>query len=258
MLKRAMASFAAAFLVVLTGAALAEDSELTVAAAANLQYVLPEINKAFESANPGVKLKSVFGSSGQFTAQITNKAPFDVFISADTSYPQKLVEAGLAKKESFSVYAIGKLALWVPEGSKLELQKQGIKAVLEPSVAKISIANPKLAPYGRAAESALRTAGVYDQVKDKLVLAENITQAAQFVQSGAADIGFIAESLSYGPGMKGKGQLWSVPQDSYPKIEQAIVVISYAKNPELAERYRQFIIGDKGQEILKGFGFEKP
>ena len=237
-------------------AALLADDEISVAAAANLQYVLPEINKAFESANQGVKVKAVFGSSGNFTSQIMNKAPFDIFISADTSYPQKVIDAGLAKKDSFCIYAVGKLAIWVSESSKINVEGQGLRSVLDPSVSKIAMANPKLAPYGRAAEAALRGAGIYDQVKDKLVLGENIGQVAQFVQSGSADIGFIAESLAYGPGMKGR--LWPIPVDSYPKIEQALVILGDAKNPELVEKYRQFVIGPDGSAILKRFGFDIP
>ena len=189
----------------------AAAAELNVAAAANLQYALAGVNKAFEAENPDVKVKAVFGSSGNFTSQILNKAPFDVFIAADTSYPQKLVDAGAASKESFAIYAVGTLVLWVPSSSKLDLEKDGLKTLCDSSVAKIAIANPKLAPYGRAAEAALKAAGLYDQVKGKLVLGENITQTAQYVQSGAADIGFIAGSLTYGPSMKGPGTRLDCP-----------------------------------------------
>lgn len=254
--KTGLYSLAFAALFALGLPAAFADEELSVAAAANLQYALPELNKAFETENPGVKVKAVFGSSGNFTSQIMNKAPFDVFVSADTSYPQKVVDAGLARKETLKVYAVGKLALFVPESSKIDLDKQGVKAVLDPSVKKISIASPKLAPYGRAAEAALKAAGVYDEVKDKIVLGESIAQAAQYVQSGSADIGFIAESLSYGSNMKGRK--WSVPQESYPPIDQALVVLNDAKNPDLALKYAQFIAGEKGAKILKGFGFGIP
>lgn len=238
--------------------AISRGGELNVAAAANLQYALDGVNKAFEAENPGVKVKAVFGSSGNFVSQILNKAPFDVFISADTDYPQKLVDAGVARKDSFAIYAVGRLVLWAPATSKLDFERDGLKTLCNSSIAKIAIANPKLAPYGRAAEAALKNSGVYEQVKGKLVLGENITQAAQYIQSGAADVGLIAESLTYGPAMKDKGRAWRIPEGTYPKLEQALVILDDAKDMALAVKYRDFILDEKGLALLKPYGFGSP
>jgi len=235
----------------------AGSQELSIAAASDMQHVLPEIDKAFEKANPGVKVKATFGSSGNFYTQLTNKAPFDVFLSADDSYPSKLVEQGLACKEPFLKYAVGRIVLWAPADSKLDVAGQGAKALLDPTVVKISIANPKHAPYGRAAEAAMKSLGVYDEVKSKLVLGENITQAAQYVESRSADVGVIAKSLTYSQSMAG-GKTWEFPLDSYPTMVQAGVAMSWAKSPALAKSYLGFLASDEGKAILKSYGFTMP
>src|SRR4029077_6100604 len=134
------------------------------------------------------------------------QAPFDIFFSADIDYPRKLIDAGLADADSEFLYAEGRSVGWVPNSSPLDLETLGIRAVADPSVRKVAIANPQHAPYGRAAEAALKTLGAYDAVKDRLVFGENIAQAAQFVESGAADVGLIALSLALSPAMKDKGR----------------------------------------------------
>src|SRR5262249_39922487 len=157
-------------------------------------------------------------------------APFDLYLSADIDYPRKLMESRLALQESEFVYAVGHLVVWVPNGSKLDLDRLGIRAVADPSVKKLAIANPKHAPYRRAAEAALKKFGIYDDVKDRLVLGENIAQTAQFVESGSADVGIIALSLALAPAMRDKGRYWTVPLDAYPRLEQGGVILSWAKD----------------------------
>jgi molybdate transport system substrate-binding protein len=146
----------------------------------------------------------------------------------------------------------------VPNGSKLDLDKLGIRTVADPSVKKIAIANPKHAPYGRAAEAALKKLGVYDDVKDRLVLGENIAQTSQFVESGSADVGLIALSLALAPNMREKGRYWDVPLDAYPRLEQGGVILNWAKDREATQALREFMMGKDGRAILKKYGFMLP
>ena len=155
-------------------------------------------------------MKLIYGSSGNFAQQLQNGAPFDMFFSANLDYPKQLEAAGLTEPGTFYQYAIGKIVVWVPNDSKLDLSS-GLKALLDPSIKKIAIANPQHAPYGKAAVAALQKENIYDQVKDKFVLGENISQTASFVASGSADVGMIALSLALSPNMKDKGRYAEVP-----------------------------------------------
>jgi molybdate transport system substrate-binding protein len=146
----------------------------------------------------------------------------------------------------------------VPNSSKLDLDKLGIRAVADPSVKKFAVANPKHAPYGRAAEAALKKLGVYDSVKDRLVLGDNIAQAAQFVESGSADAGIIALSLALAPPMRDKGRYWTVPLDAYPRLEQGGVLLSWAQDGEAAQTLRAFVTGKEARPVLKRYGFLLP
>jgi molybdate transport system substrate-binding protein len=232
--------------------------EVSVAAAADLKFAFDEIVSAFQAKNPAIKVTVTYGASGNFYAQLSNKAPFDLFLSADIDYPRKLIDAGLAVKESEFLYAVGHLVVWVPNDSKLDLEKLGIKAVADPSVKKLAIANPKHAPYGRAAEATLRNSGAYDDVQDRLVLGENIAQTAQYVETGAADAGLIALSLALAPAMKEKGRYWMVPLDAYPRLEQGGVILDWAKDKEAAQALKGFITSSEGRDILKRYGFFLP
>lgn len=231
---------------------------VAVAAAADLKFAMDDLIAEFQKANPGIEVKATYGSSGNFFNQLSNKAPFDIYFSADIAYPRKLIEAGLAVPESEFMYAIGQIVVWVPSKSPLDLDKLGIRALADPTVKKAAIANPQHAPYGRAAEAAMKKLGVYEEVKDRLVLGENITQTAQFVESGAADIGIIALSLAEAPALKGKGKYWTVPQEAYPRLEQGSVILPWAKDLKATEQFRTFIKSEPGQAILKKYGFIMP
>jgi len=232
--------------------------EVRVAAAADLKFALDEVASEFGTKNPGLKVSVTYGSSGTLFAQLTHEAPFDLFLSADIDYPRKLTEQGKTVKDSEFLYAVGHLVVWVPNGSKLDVDKLGIRAVTDPSVKKVAVANPRTAPYGRAAEAALKTLGVYDGVKDRLVFGENIAQTAQFVESGAADVGLIALSLALSPAMRDKGRYWSVPLDAYPRLDQGGVILTGAKDADAAQALRAFLMGAEGQAILKRYGFTLP
>ena len=231
--------------------------KLTVAAAADLRFALDELAAQFRAAHPVVDLAITYGSSGNFFAQIQNGAPFDVFLSADADYPRRLIAAGLASKESLFLYGVGRIVGWVPAGSPLDPAALGIKVLEAPSVRHIAIANPQHAPYGRAAEAALRSLGVYDRVSPKLVLGENIGQAFEFVESGAAEAGIVALSLALAPAARTHGRYWEVPQDAYPKIEQGGVILSRAPAGPAAQ-FRAFLLSDDGRRILKQYGFSVP
>lgn len=230
--------------------------EVTVAAASDLTYAMNEIATNFEKET-GCTVRVSFGSSGNFLTQIENGAPFDVFFSADIAYPRKLESEGLAAPGSTYLYAVGKIVLWVSKDSKLDLTN-GLASLRDPSVKKISIANPAHAPYGRAAEEALRTAGVYDAVKDRLVLGENISQAAQFVQSGNADAGILALSLAASPAMKDEGRYEIIPENLYTPIQQGVVVTRAAANPKAARMFLDYTKIPATAATLERFGFTLP
>ncbi len=231
---------------------------LQVAAAADLKFALEEIATAYRAKASGRDLKISYGSSGSFFAQISNGAPFDLYLSADISYPRKLIEAGAALKGSEFLYAIGRLVVWVPNASKLDLKKLGMKALRDKSIQRIAIANPAHAPYGKAAEAAMRSLGVYDAVKDKLVLGENVTQAAQFVETGNADLGVLPLSLALAPPLRDEGRYWQVPAHAFPRMEQGGVLIGASKNLQAAKAFAEFVTGPDGRAILTRYGFELP
>src|SRR5262249_45950342 len=151
------------------------------------------------------------------------------------------------------LYAVGHLVVWVPKDSAVDLEGKGTKALLDDRVRKIAIANPNHAPYGRAAEAALKKLGVYEKVKGKIVNGENVAQAAQFVEAGWADAGVIALSLALSPAMQNKGRYWEVPQDAFPRLEQGGVILSWAQDRKAAETLRDFLSGEKGKAVLKRF-----
>jgi len=233
----------------------AHAQTLRIAAASDLQFVLPELAAQYETQS-GVKLAITYGSSGNFFAQIQNGAPFDLFFSADVSYPHKLVASHLADPDSLQVYAIGRLVLWLPPDSPLD-PSAGLKILLDPRVRKIAIANPEHAPYGRAAIAALKNAGLYDQLKDKLVFGENISQAAQFVQSGGAQAGLLAFSLAVSPALK-SGKRWEIPGDWYPPVEQAVVFLAASPNKSAAEAFLAFLKTPAARKTFERYGFFLP
>lgn len=229
--------------------------ELVVAAAADLNPALREISDAYEKTT-GVKVKLSFGASGALTQQIQNGAPFDLFFSADMDYPRQLIAANAADGATLYQYAVGKLVLWVPADSSLDVEHKGMQILLNPAVKRISIANPQHAPYGRAAVAALKHDGMYDQVADRLVLGENISQAAQFVESDNAQAGFVALAHAASPAMKGKGKYWEVPAEAYPALAQGVVVLSSSQYKHDAAAFLEYVKQSGG--LLRKYGFTLP
>jgi molybdate transport system substrate-binding protein len=229
-----------------------------VAAAADLKFALDELLADFHEAHPTIQVRVSYGASGNFFTQLSNHAPFDLFLSADVQYPRRLIDKGLADRQDEFVYAIGHLVVWLPQTAELDLDRLGIKVLLAPSVRKVAIANPRHAPYGRAAVAALEKLGVYDRIKDKIVAGENVAQAAQFVESGSADAGVLPLSLALAPPMRDKGRYWEVPLNAYPRLEQGGVILSWAQDRAAAQTLCAFLSGPRGKAVLERFGFVLP
>jgi molybdate transport system substrate-binding protein len=226
---------------------------LTVAAASDLQSALPELTAQFEKET-GQQVRLIFGSSGNFFTQAENGAPFDVFLSADIDYPRRLEGAGLIERGSLYEYATGHIVLWTRTDSGIDV-KRGLTVLTEARVRRVAIANPEHAPYGRAAVAALRHEKLYERVRQKLVLGENISQAAQFAQSGSADVGVVALSLALSPALKSSGTYVEVPESWYPPIEQAAVVLASSRQKALARQFIEYLKRPDTLRVLRSYGF---
>lgn len=245
-----------AVFLVLIGSSLLRAETVSIAAASDLVYCLDELNKAYREAHPDTELKVSTGSSGNFFAQIKNGAPFDVFLSADVSYPQSLIDAGLADKASLSIYAVGRIVLWTTN-DQLDLTR-GLETLKSTNVKKVAIANPEHAPYGKAAKAALERLQLWDAVKDKLVLGDNISQTAQFIQTGSADAGVVALSLVLAPNLAKVGHWVEIPPDSYPPLKQAVVITNKGASNPSAAGYLTFLRSPEARAIFDKFGFTLP
>jgi len=225
--------------------------KVNVAAAANLRYVLEEIKTAYGKQNPKAKVNITFGSSGTLVQQILNGAGFDFFMAADNEYPLKLKAQGVTIG-SMTTYAFGKLAIY---STTLDVEHQGLDALNNPSVKKIAIANPETAPYGSRSIELLRKQGLYERLKSKIVLGDNISQAAQFAFTGNAEVGFIALSLALSPEMVGKGNYYVVPQKLYEPIEQACILIKTSVLNTEAGKFKKYVLSAATREIWEKYGY---
>jgi molybdate transport system substrate-binding protein len=250
-----------ALLALLTGllCVSAAAEEITVAAASDLQFALREIAQNYEKKT-GNTVQLTFGSSGALAAQIQNGAPFDVFFSADASYPETLAKNGAADGKTLVRYARGVLVLWqtkeIPIGGVIGgMAMADLNSLASPSIKKIAIANPQHAPYGRAAVEALKKAGVYDKVAEKLVMGENVSQAAQFAESGNAQAALIPLSLAQAPSLMKRGGYVAVQRDTYAPIVQAAVVTKQARNAATAAGFLRYVVSTEGILTLRKYGF---
>lgn len=242
------------FLFVLSVPILAQ--EIKVAAAADLHSALDEISAHYQ-AETSAPVKVVYGSSGNFYQQIQNGAPFDLFFSADSNYPKKLEAAGLSVPGTYYEYARGHLVLFVSSTSSLQIQ-EGLKVLLDSSVNRIAVADPAHAPYGQAAVAALKSQGLYDRVSRKIVVGENVAQAAAFVTSGAADVGIIAMSLALLPSARSQSRFAEIPANEYPPIVQACVLLKSSKAQAAASRFLSYVRGPEASKVLQRYGFDVP
>ena len=226
--------------------------KVNVAAAANLRYVLEEIKTAYVKQNPKAKVNLTFGASGMLVQQIQSGASFDFFMAADNEFPVKLKDKGLTTG-SMSTYAIGKLAMY---STTLDVEKLGLEALKSQAIKKLAIANPETAPYGERAVELLKSLKLFDGLKSKIVLGENIAQTAQFAFTGNAEIGFIALSLALAPDMDNKGSYYIVPQSLYKPIEQTCILI---KTPVLnteAAKFKKFVLSPATKGIWEKWGYK--
>lgn len=244
-----------ALLMMAQSAAMAGDS-LTVAVAANVKFAFDDLAKSF-TADTGIEIKPVFGSSGKIVSQIKEGAPYDVFLSADMAYPERLYQEGQAVAAP-RVYAYGKVVLWTlksgPDFGK------GLSALASPDVKRIAVANPKLAPYGAQAIKALEKSGLMAAVQPKLVFAENIAQVVQYVDSGNVDAGLTAKSLVTAPEEIGRGRWLDVPAETYEPIAQGAVILRFgqANHGDAAHRFYDFLFSAKARTILEKFYYGLP
>jgi len=236
----------------------AEHAVVRVAAAGDTKFAFDEIVEAFRRQHPAIDVRVTYGSSGNFYAQLSNRAPYDMFLSADLEYARRLIREGRAAPDSEFLYGVGRLVLWVSRRSPIDVEMRGMDALQDPLVRKVAIANPAFAPYGRAAVTAMKNLGVYDKIKDQLVYGDSVMQAFQFVESSAADIGIVSHSLALAPQLRDKGRLWEIPLDAYPRQEQGGVILSWAQNRAAADALRNFMLSGDGKTILHRYGFETP
>jgi len=237
-------------LLLMTGLALHAQT-VKVAAAGNLRYILDEIKTNYAKINPKTTISVVLGSSGTLTQQITNGADFDLFMAADKMFPDKLKAQGIVKGD-VKTYAFGKLVLW---SNTIDVSK-GISVLSDPAVHRIAIAKPETAPYGARAVQCMKYYNVYDANKDKLVYGDNIAQAAQFAQTGNAEVGFLALALVMGPDMK--GSYFVLDTQSYKPVEQAMVLLkSWQANPE-ADKFMKYVLSAECKPIFEKYGFIVP
>ena len=225
--------------------------ELRVAAAADLQPVLPVLAERYEKAT-GVKLLASFGSSGNLATQILNGAPMDIFLGADFVYPEKIVAAGLADGTAPTQYARGTLVLWARKDSPL--QPITLDTLMDKRVTSVAIANDLHAPYGQAAVSALKRMHMYDQVKPHLVIAENIAQAAQFVESGNAQLGLISLTAASSQRFQTAGTFIRVPTSTYTPIMQCAVVMAKSDRRAEAHAFLDWLLKPEIQAVLATMG----
>jgi molybdate transport system substrate-binding protein len=230
----------------------ATAEELRVAVAANFTAPMQRIVPSFEQAS-GNKVELVSGSTGKFYAQISNGAPFDVLLAADQQTPAKLAGEGNAVADSQFTYAIGKLVLWSPMEGTVDSRGEVLRKA---GFQHLSMANPALAPYGAAAVAAMKRLGVYESLKPKIVQGENITQAYQFVASGAAELGFVALSQVLKEG-KVQGSAWIVPSDLYPAIRQDAIILAKGSNKAAARQFLAYLRSDAARAIIASYGYER-
>lgn len=236
----------------LAAKAIVFGGEISVCAASDLKFALDEIVKNYEAKNKDEKVKVSYGSSGKFTTQILNGAPYQLFFAANIEYPLRLKAAGQTGGE-IKPYAIGRLALVAPKG-KLDIKK-GLEVLKTAPIGKFSIANPEHAPYGKAAVEILQNSKTYDAVKNKFVLGENIQQATNFVLSNAADSGIIAYSLLLSPGVGEKLDSYLIPANLHKEMKQAYVVTKHGENSPLVKKFISFFESKETDVIMKKYGF---
>lgn len=250
-----MKQFKLLFVVLLLLVATTAHAEkITIAAAADLKFAMDEIVAGFKKSRPGVETQVVYGSSGKFHTQIQQGAPFDLFFSADIGFPRELAKQGQAASQVRS-YAIGRIVLW---STDMDATKMTLAALTNPKITRIAIANPKHAPYGKRAEEALRASGLWDTLQPKLVFGENISQTAQYVQTGSAQVGIIALSLALNPELSKRGGFYLIPGNLHNTLEQGYIITKFGANKPLAKQFADYMGSKQARAIMTKYGFVLP
>lgn len=232
----------------------AHAGKVTVAAAADLKFALDEIVTTFKQANPGDEVDVIYGSSGKFHTQIQQGAPYDLYFSADIAFPRALAKKGFAAS-GVKPYALGRIVLW---SASLDATQMTLASLTDPKITRIAIANPKHAPYGKRAEEALRSAGLWESVAPKLVYGENIAHTAQFVQTGNAQVGVIALALAMHPELARKGGYWLIPDNLHEPLEQGFIITRRAAGNALARRLADYMDSSAARAVMSRYGFMFP
>lgn len=245
---------ACALLMLLMTTVTAHAEKITVAAAADLKFAMDEIVTEFNKTNSTNKVEVIYGSSGKFHTQIQQGAPYDLYFSADIAFPRELAKHGMASSE-VTPYAVGRVVLW---SASMDASKLQLTSLAEPNINRIAIANPKHAPYGKRAEEALRSSGLWDKVEPKLVYGENIAHTAQFVQTGNAQVGIVALSLALNPDLSSKGGYWLIPDNLHQPLEQGFVITKKAAENKLAKQFADYMSASAARAIMTRYGFVLP
>jgi len=241
------------FVIILTSIVLSQASTVSITAASDLKFCLDLLVQEYGKTHSTDTIQVTYGSSGKAFTQIQQGAPYDLYFSADIEYPRKLAQAGLTASEP-KLYAIGRIVLW---SASEDASKLTLKSILDPRFTKIAIANPLHAPYGKRAEEALRKAGIWDSLQSRMVLGENISQAAQFVQSGSAPIGILALSLIKSPAFAGQGY-YLIPANLHSPLEQALVILKHGEKNLLAADFVAYLFTPPARKVFAQYGFTLP
>ncbi len=251
-MKIAARTFVLATLLGCFSAATAE--KITVAAASDLKFAMDEIVSNFRKSSASDTVEVVYGSSGKFHTQIQQGAPYDLFFSADIAYPRELAKQGLASSE-VKAYAFGRIVLW---SATLDASKLTLASLTDPKIARIAIANPRHAPYGKRAEEALRATGLWEKIEPKLVYGESISHTAQFIQTGNAQVGIIALSLALNAELASKGGYWLIPEKLHEPLEQGYIVTKRAASNPLARKFDAYMGSAPARATMVKYGFVLP
>jgi molybdate transport system substrate-binding protein len=236
------------------GSGIAMAETITIVAASSIKFAMTDIVNKFNAEHRNDEIKTIYGASGKFAAQIQNGAPFDIFFAADTNFPQMLKKERLTSTDPV-VYAVGRLVIWssTTDATKLTLQK-----LSESTIRKLAIANPEHAPYGMRAKEAMKSARVWEKIQSKLVFGENVEHTAQMVSTGAADAGLIPLSVALNPAMVKQGGYSLIDDSLHDPLAQAFVIIQRAKDSALARRFAAYFQTPEARKIMESYGFVLP
>lgn len=243
------------FVVMFVLPAQAHAEKITIAAAADMKFAMEEIVAAFRAAHPVDIVELIFGSSGKAHTQIQQGAPYDLYFSADEAFPQELIERGMSASTKPIPYAVGRIVLW---SSVLDASKMSLESLIDPAIVHVATANPAHAPYGRRAVEALKASSLWEKVEPKMVYGENITQAAQFVQSGNAQVGIIALSIAMAPELSSKGGYFLIPDDLHEPLKQGFIITKRAENNTLAHTFADYMNSHEARTVMIRYGFVLP